>query len=153
MHPSFWYERRWQWCWWHRYVGDFMMVTELRCWWQNHYVGDFFCYVDNFSMYYIGHQHPESVTNISKLSSTHLVSKIRHQHRWNHEGLKIRILKLPEIQSKNISIIWKWPLTDSCLCMLLNELYNVAFMLMFSQYQAIYHALILLKYFLLASFM
>ena len=23
-------------------VGDFMMVTDFRCWWQNHYVGDFF---------------------------------------------------------------------------------------------------------------
>ena len=39
---------RWQWCWWHRYVGDFMMVTDLRCWWQNHYVGDFFRYVGDF---------------------------------------------------------------------------------------------------------
>ena len=27
---------RWQWCWWHRYVGYFMMVTDLRCCWQNH---------------------------------------------------------------------------------------------------------------------
>ena len=25
-----------------RYVGDFMMVTVVRCWWQNDYVGDFF---------------------------------------------------------------------------------------------------------------
>ena len=24
-----------------RYVGDFMMVTVIRCWWQNDYVGDF----------------------------------------------------------------------------------------------------------------
>ena len=29
-------------------VGDFMMVTDLRCWWQNHYVGDFFRYVGDF---------------------------------------------------------------------------------------------------------
>ena len=29
-------------------VGDFMMVTDLRCCWQNHYVGDFFRYVCNF---------------------------------------------------------------------------------------------------------
>ena len=137
----------WQWCWWHRYAGEFMMVTDLRCWWQNHYVGDFFSLCWWFS------QCNKSVTNISNLSSTHLVSNIHHQHRCNHLGLKIKILKLLEIQPKNISFIWKWPLTDSCLCMLLNELYNVAFMLMFSQYQAIYHALILLKYFLLASFM
>ena len=29
-------------------VGDFMMVTDLRCWWQNQYVGDFFHYVSDF---------------------------------------------------------------------------------------------------------
>ena len=29
-------------------VGDFMMVTDLRCCWQNHYVGDFFRYVVDF---------------------------------------------------------------------------------------------------------
>ena len=29
-------------------VGDFMMVTDLRCWWQNHYVDDFLCYVGDF---------------------------------------------------------------------------------------------------------
>ena len=34
-------------------------------------------------MYLIGRQHPESVTNISNLSLTHLVSNIRHQHRCN----------------------------------------------------------------------
>ena len=39
---------RWQWFWWERYVGDVMMMTDLRCWWQNHYVGDFFCDVDDF---------------------------------------------------------------------------------------------------------
>ena len=26
-------------------VGDFMMVTDFTCWWQNHYVCDFFRYV------------------------------------------------------------------------------------------------------------
>ena len=25
-----------------------MIVTDLRCWWQNHYVGDFFRYVGDF---------------------------------------------------------------------------------------------------------
>ena len=29
-------------------VGAFMMVTDLRCWWQNHYVGDVFRYVSDF---------------------------------------------------------------------------------------------------------
>ena len=60
-----------------------MMLTDLRCWGQNHYVGDFFVMLLIFSMYLIGHQHPESVTTISKLSPTHLVSNIRHQHRCN----------------------------------------------------------------------
>ena len=30
-------------------VSDFMMVTDSRCWWQNHYVGDFFRYVSDSS--------------------------------------------------------------------------------------------------------
>ena len=29
-------------------VGDFMILTDLRSWWQNHYVGDFFGYVGDF---------------------------------------------------------------------------------------------------------
>ena len=61
-----------------------MMVTDLRCWWQNHYVGDFFAMLVIFAMYLIGHQHSETVTNISKLSPTQLVWNIRHQHRCNH---------------------------------------------------------------------
>ena len=52
-----------------------MMVTDLRCWWQNHYVGDFLCWW--FS------QCTKSVTNISNLSPTHLASNIRHQHQCN----------------------------------------------------------------------
>ena len=49
---------RWQWCWWQRYVGDFMLMTDLRCWWQNHYVDDFFfVMLGIFSMYLICHQH------------------------------------------------------------------------------------------------
>ena len=35
------------------------------------------------SLYLIHHQHPESVTNISNLSPTHLVCNIRHQYRFN----------------------------------------------------------------------
>ena len=30
-------------------IGDFMMVTDLRSWWQNHYVSDSFRYVGDFS--------------------------------------------------------------------------------------------------------
>ena len=47
-----------------------MMVTDLRCWWQNHYVGDFFRYVGDFlnvlnrsPTSWIGHQHLKLVTN------------------------------------------------------------------------------------------
>ena len=58
---------RWQWCWWHRYVGDFMMVTGLRCWLQNHYVGDFPNVLNRSPTTKTCHQHlwsPTSVTNI-----------------------------------------------------------------------------------------
>ena len=51
-----------------------MMVTDLRCWWQNHYVGDFFRYVCDF-------------LNVLNRSPTHLVFNIRHQHRCNRWGL------------------------------------------------------------------
>ena len=61
---------RCQWCWWHRYVGDFMMVTDLRCWWQNHYVGDFFRYVGVLNRspswwptFWIGHKQLKLVIN------------------------------------------------------------------------------------------
>ena len=57
----------WQWCWWHRYVGNFMMMTDLRCWWQNHYVGDFFRYVGDFL----------NVLNRSPTSQT------CHKHIWS----------------------------------------------------------------------
>ena len=48
----------------------FEMVTDLRCWWQNHYVGDFFRYVGQFlnvlnrsSISWIGHQHLKLFVN------------------------------------------------------------------------------------------
>ena len=52
-----------------------MMVTDLRCWWQKNYIGDFFRYAGDF-LYVLnrsptsqtfGHQHiwsPTSVTNM-----------------------------------------------------------------------------------------
>ena len=52
----------------------------------------FFVMLVIFSMYKIGRQLPESVTNITNLSPTHLVSNIRHQHRCNPQNrLKIQI--------------------------------------------------------------
>ena len=62
-------------------VGDFMMVTDWRCWWQNHYVGDFFRYVGDFF------QCIKSVINILNLSPTHFVSNIRRQHRCHPEDV------------------------------------------------------------------
>jgi len=73
----------WQWCWWQRKVGDFLMVTDLRCWWQNHYVDDFFLNVGPHCWWLF--QCIKSVTNISNLSPTHLISNIRHQHRCDYQ--------------------------------------------------------------------
>ena len=62
--------RGWQWCWWHRYFGDLILMTDLRCCWENQYVGDFVHYVGDFlnvlhrsSTSWIGHQYLELVTN------------------------------------------------------------------------------------------
>ena len=44
-----------------------MMVTDLRCWWQNHYVRDFVRYVGDF-------------LNVSNRSPT---SQTCHQHIWS----------------------------------------------------------------------
>ena len=47
-------DKRWHRCWWRmletKCVGHKlkMLMTDLRCWWQNHYVGDFFRYVGDF---------------------------------------------------------------------------------------------------------
>ena len=64
-------------CWW-LYDGDWfeMLVAESLCW-------RLFSLCWDLINVKIGHQHPESVTNISNLSPTHLVSNIRHQHRCN----------------------------------------------------------------------
>ena len=54
------------------FVGDFMMVNDLRCWYNNHYISDFFRYVGDFlnvlnrsSTSWISHQHLKLVTNTS----------------------------------------------------------------------------------------
>ena len=51
----------------------------------------FFVMLVIFSMYLIGHQHPESVTNILNLSPTLLISNIHHQQqcyqKLNYEAL------------------------------------------------------------------
>ena len=51
-----------------------MMVTDFRCWWRNHYVGDFFRYDGDFLnvlnrslTFWIGHQHLKLDTNTFSL--------------------------------------------------------------------------------------
>ena len=51
-----------------------MMVTDLRCWWQNHYVGDF------FSLCWWFFQCIKSVTNIPDRPPTFQTC---HQHIWS----------------------------------------------------------------------
>ena len=53
-----------------------MLVTDLRCWWHNHYVGDISRYT--ITEYF---QCIKSVTNISNLSPTHFVSNFVLWHR------------------------------------------------------------------------
>ena len=47
-----------------------------------------------FSMYQIGHQHPGLVINISNLSSTHLISNIRHEQQFKDivDTLKMSVI-------------------------------------------------------------
>jgi len=61
-------QKWWQWCWWHLYVGDFMIVSDLRCWWQNHYVGPTIWRL--FSIFWWFPQCIKSVTNILNPSPT-----------------------------------------------------------------------------------
>ena len=53
-----------------------MMVTDLRCWRQNHYVGDFFRYVGGciklVTSILNGHQHILSRTPVTNISATYL---------------------------------------------------------------------------------
>ena len=76
--------KRWQWCWSHRYVGDFMMVTDLTCWCQNHYVSDLFRYFGD-------------IYNVLNRSPT---SQICHQHFWSSTYVT------------NINLTLKWVLID-----------------------------------------
>ena len=81
----------WQWCWWHRYVGDhFEMLQKKRI-----MLMSFFFLLVTF----LSHHEfarilvPSSwywwlVTNITYLSLKYLVSKIRDQHRCNRFRLK-----------------------------------------------------------------
>ena len=132
---------RWQWCWWQRYVGDFMMVTDSRCWWQNNYVGDFFRCVGDFlnvlnrsPTSQTCHQHtwsPTSVTNIDvtvnsftgqidRFSGSTLGTKRTLKHIFLSFFLLARIGLSTH---KTVLILWYW-LTD---CKLQSVLFSVLF--------------------------
>ena len=63
-----------------------MMVTDLRSWWQNHYVVDFFGYVGDF--FHVFYRSSPPFTNISNMSPTHLVSNIDVAHKINFLDFK-----------------------------------------------------------------
>ena len=54
-----------------------MMVTDLKCWWQNHYVGEFLNVLNRSSTSQTCHQHiwsPKSVTYIYVTVSSKMIS-------------------------------------------------------------------------------
>ena len=61
-------------CWWHQYIGDIMLVTHSKYWWQNHYVGP--SVKNPSSKSHRRHQNLIDVTKISKMSSTFFVVKV-----------------------------------------------------------------------------
>ena len=92
-----------------------MMVTVFRCWWQNHYVGDFFPYVGDFlnvlnwsPTSWIGHQNLKLVTNTFGLQHPSPTSMLPDSwttdylqwYNWEF-SYKIRAF----ITSKNVSCI------------------------------------------------
>ena len=64
---------RWQWCWWHRYVDDLMMLTDLKCWL---YFQFFVCW-RLFSL------------RCNFLNVLDRSSNIRHQQRCNHFFIEV----------------------------------------------------------------
>ena len=96
----------WQWCWWHCHVGDFNMVTDLRCWWQNHYVGDSLCgdflnVLNRSPTSQTCHQHIWSPTSVTNIDVTHSRCQVQinglqwyserrdqccHPLQWNLQG-------------------------------------------------------------------
>ena len=74
-----------------------MWMTQFRSWWHHFYVGARrFCK----SIVDVGDQMDRAVTNISKLSPTHFVSNIRHQHRTTFSAKTCNFLKM-QLQSSS----------------------------------------------------
>ena len=75
------------------FVGDFMMVTDLRCWWQNHYRG-------LFSLCWWFSQWFKSVTNILNRSSA---SQTCRQHVWSPTS--ITKIDVTSLSPQNFSVL------------------------------------------------
>ena len=63
-----------------------MLVTDLRCWWQNQYVSDFFRYVGDFANVFnrsptsqTCHQHIWSLTSVTNINVTKKNSPLRFE--------------------------------------------------------------------------
>ena len=100
-------------------VGDFMMVTDFRCWWHNHYVDDFFRYVDDFL----------NVLNRS------LTSQTCHQHIWSPTSVTNIDVTVPRYdirsviyRNKRIKFVGQVP--NSSLGIISSKLLNLLFPLM-----------------------
>ena len=74
-----------QWCWWQRYVDKFLMVTNLRCRWQNHTNRQ--CWWSSVILVsfwmLIGHQHLKLVIKIFRLQHPSLMYPWKV---WQHTG-------------------------------------------------------------------
>ena len=73
-------------------VGDFMMVTDLRCWWRNHFVGDFFRYVGDF--FNISNRSPISQICHQDIWSPTCVTNINVASERGDNGVKYHLVKV-----------------------------------------------------------
>ena len=78
-------------------VGDLALVTIYRCRWQNFDVsGNLLISVAKMA----------SIVNISKLSPTHFVSNIRHQHLSNHQNPNLEMVYTLDKGPKFKDLFW-----------------------------------------------
>ena len=83
---------RWQWCWWHRYVGDFFR-----------YVGDFLYVLNRSPTSWIGHQHFKLVTNTFGLqhpSPTSMILPLNLGRSYKKSWKIMKIIQLSQIEIK-----------------------------------------------------
>lgn len=100
----------WQWCWWHRYIGDFMMVTKW--WWSFLEVSGRIVMLESFVVWNptkcrcfkctwsinnikIGHLHLELVSEafcLQYLSRPSIKPSKLYQRIWSRDWVKIKSL-------------------------------------------------------------